>query len=215
MPEDRTTRCTAADANFSLRVLHVTLVLASLTNQISMVAPEMVRIESSMSGAASETNIHSDRWTGSRGGGGAGSLNSSGLHEYTSGTGDRRRASALAEVADEIKGHSGRDNNNDTRSKSFASFSNEGGDAKKTSSFGTKLSASAPSSSSSLLTTAAASLSSRPTSSTSTLSASTTGGIKTPLSMGAPHPAVTAGITNQKTVPEQHEIIMGGKFPIG
>lgn len=213
MPEDRTTRCTAADANFSLRVLHVTLVLASLTNQISMVAPEMVRIESSMSGAASETNIHSDRWTGSRGGGGAGSLNSSGLHEYTSGTGDRRRASELAEVADEIKGHSGRDNN-DT-SKSFASFSNEGGDAKKTSSFGTKLSASAPSSSSSLLTTAAASLSSRPTSSTSTLSASTTGGIKTPLSMGAPHPAVTAGITNQKTVPEQHEIIMGGKFPIG
>lgn len=214
MPEDRTTRCTAADANFSLRVLHVTLVLASLTNQISMVAPEMVRIESSMSGAASETNIHSDRWTGSRGGGGAGSLNSSGLHEYTSGTGDRRRASELAEVADEIKGHSGRDNN-DTRSKSFASFSNEGGDAKKTSSFGTKLSASAPSSSSSLLTTAAASISSRPTSSTSTLSASTTGGIKTPLSMGAPHPAVTAGITNQKTVPEQHEIIMGGKFPIG
>lgn len=214
MPEDRTTRCTAADANFSLRVLHVTLVLASLTNQISMVAPEMVRIESSMSGAASETNIHSDRWTGSRGGGGAGSLNSSGLHEYTSGTGDRRRASELAEVADEIKGHSGRDNN-DTRSKSFASFSNEGGDAKKTSSFGTKLSASAPSSSSSLLTTAAASLSSRPTSSTSTLSASTTGGIKTPLSMGAPHPSVTAGITNQKTVPEQHEIIMGGKFPIG
>lgn len=208
MPEDRAFRCTATAANFSLRVLHVALVLASLTNQISMVASEMVHIESSLSGAASETNIHSDRWTesSSSGDGGGGSLNSSGLHEHS----DRGRTSMLAEDADELKGHSGRDNNNDTWNKSFPSLSNEGGDEKKTSSFRTKLSATAPSSTSLL----AAAPPSRPTSSTSTLSAST-GSVKAPLSMGAPHPLVTTGIANQKTVAEQHEIIMDGKFPIG